>query len=78
LKTLPDWLFRRYALLWKEKKYFLFTFEEALNILKEKNPKLLSKAFFDMKTYGWLEVKELKNKREYKLVNIELIFKKFN
>jgi len=76
MKSLPQWLFEKYALIWKKKKYSWFSFDEAIKILKEKNPKLLSKAFFDMKECGWLEVKEIKNKREYRLINIENILKK--
>lgn len=54
-KPLPKWLTRRYALLWKEKKTNQFEFDEARELLKEKDDKTLSVILSELRKYGWLE-----------------------
>ena len=54
-KPLPRWLTHRYAILWKEKKSNEFEYDEARELLKEKDDKTLSVILSQLRKYGWLE-----------------------
>jgi len=53
---LPNWLKEKYLLLWKNTKGKEFTFDEALEILREKDKRKLSVALSRLNKTGWLEV----------------------
>lgn len=68
--ALPKWLTHRYALLWKAKKNGEFDYEEAREVLKEKDDKTLSVMLSELRKYGWLNVRlhpENARKRIYQL-----------
>jgi len=69
-KPLPKWEMMKYAYLWKAYENKEFTNEQALKILKEKDPHLLSVLFYDLGNMGWVEIKrdeKDKRKKLYKL-----------
>jgi len=68
--ALPKWLTHRYALLWKAKTDGEFDYEEAREILKEKDDKTLSVILSELRKHGWLKVRlhpENARKRIYHL-----------
>ena len=68
--ALPKWLTHRYALLWKAKTDVEFEYEEAREILKEKDDKTLSVILSELRKYGWLKARlhpENARKRIYQL-----------
>lgn len=58
---LAKWVFRRYAMLWKEFGEESFSFEQAKNVLKEDNPSLIIVMLHEMRKAGWLIVKDDEN-----------------
>lgn len=57
VKPLPKWAMQRYAKLWNRFKHKEFTYEEASNILKEKDSNLVSVILSYLRKYGWLTIK---------------------
>lgn len=64
-EPLPKWEMKKYAHLWRVFRKKEFTNEQALKILKEKDPHILSVFFYDLKKLGWINVKRnAKDKRK--------------
>ena len=53
-EAIPKWLMKRYSKLWKKFKEKEFSFEEALETLKEKDERVLSVILSDLKKAGWV------------------------
>ena len=74
VNPLPKWAMQRYAKLWNKFRAKEFTYVEASDILKEKDPNLVSVIFSYLRKYGWLTIKLHPvdtRKRIYKLKNPE-------
>ncbi len=56
-KPLPKWLMQRYSTLWRVFKGKEFGYDEAVEILKEKNEALNSIILSELKKNGWLTIK---------------------
>jgi len=72
-KTLPNWIEKRYVLLWKAKADKKFGFEDAVRICKDDKKPIVSIALSEMRRAGWLSVEtneEDTRKRFYTLVPI--------
>lgn len=70
-KTLPQWIQKRYAILWNKFKEKDFTYDQAVKALKN-NDKGINMFFSDLRKAGWLEVSlsdKDTRKRVYKLKN---------
>ncbi len=73
-KTLPKWIEKRYAMLWKAKATKKFGFEDAVEILSTDKKPIVSIALSEMRRSGWLSVEtndKDTRKRFYKLIPIE-------
>jgi len=57
VKPLPRWAMQRYAKLWDRFKSKEFEYEEASDVLKEKDPNLVSVVLSYLRKYGWLTIK---------------------
>jgi len=55
VKPLPKWIMQRYSLLWNKFKEDLFSHDQAIKILKDKE-QVVSVFLSDLKKAGWLEV----------------------
>ena len=77
ISALPKWIQERYAILWAKKNTEPFTHEEAMKMLKEKEPVLISVFLSELRKAGWLEAKLDKKdarRRIYTLIQPEQIF----
>ena len=75
--AMPKWIQQRYAVLWSVKKDKKFTHEEAMKIIGEKEPILISVFISELKKAGWLESQlnpDDARKRVYVLKSPEEIF----
>lgn len=73
-QPLPRWIMKRYSILWNKFKNKEFTHKQAIEVLKEKDERVVSLFLSDLKKYGWLEVRldpEDSRIRLYKLKNPE-------
>jgi type I restriction enzyme M protein len=69
-KPLAKWLMTRYSGLWWRFHNAYFDYEEALETLRERDPKTLSVILSDLRKSGWLTVEldpETSRKRRYHL-----------
>lgn len=74
VKPIPKWAMLRYAKLWNKFKIQEFNYEDASNILKEKNGNLVSVVLSQIRKSGWLVIKLHpvdSRKRIYQLKNPE-------
>ncbi len=71
VEPLPKWEMKKYASLWNKFKDKTFTNQEALAVLKEKDPHLLSVFFYDLKKYGWIEINRDKIDKRKKVYNLK-------
>ncbi len=74
VKPLPKWAMQRYAKLWGRFKTKEFIYEEASDVLKEKDPNLVSVVLSYLRKFGWITIKLHPidtRKRIYKLKNPE-------
>jgi hypothetical protein len=53
---LPRWIMKRYSSLWNKFKGKEFTHKKAIEVLNEKDGRMVSLFLSDLKKYGWLEV----------------------
>lgn len=73
-KILPNWIEKRYALLWKAKGIKKFSFDDAVEICKTDKKPIVSIALSEMRRSGWLTAETNEKdtrKRFYTLVPIE-------
>ena len=71
IEPLPKWEMKKYAYLWKSFQNKEFTNEQALKVLKEKNPHLMSVLFYDLKNMGWLFVERDKRDQRKKIYKVK-------
>lgn len=73
-KVLPNWIEKRYKLLWQAKAENKFSFDDAVKICKPDKKPIVSIALSEMRRAGWLSVeinKEDTRKKFYTLVPID-------
>jgi predicted transcriptional regulator len=73
-KKLPNWIEKRYALLWKGKADKRFSFDDAVELLSNDKKPIVSIALSEMRRAGWLKVETNEKdtrKRFYRLVSID-------
>lgn len=70
-EALPKWEMQKYARLWKTFGKKEFTNSQALRILREKDPHLLSVLFYDLKNTGWLIIERNKKDRRKKIYKMK-------
>ena len=73
-KTLPNWIEKRYALLWKAEGDKKFSFDDAVKVCKDDKKPIVSIALSEMRRAGWLSAEtndKDTRKRFYTLVPIE-------
>lgn len=74
VRPLPNWAMRRYAKLWRAFGTKEFLHDDALRVLREKDPRFLNVALSRMRKYGWLTLAfhpDDARKRVYTLKNPE-------
>jgi len=74
VRPLPKWAMQRYAKLWNEFDSREFNYEQASELLRENDAKLLSVLLSYLRKYGWLDIKlhpEDARKRIYQLKSPE-------
>lgn len=72
-KTVPNWIEKRYAILWREKGDKKFDFKDAIEVTKDKKP-IASIVLSELRRAGWLKVEINEKdtcKKFYKLVPID-------
>jgi len=57
IEPLPRWIMKRYSILWNKFRSKEFTHKQAIEVLKEKDERVVSLCISDLKKYGWLEAK---------------------
>jgi hypothetical protein len=71
-KTIPKWVMKRYAKLWKKFSDKEFTFDDIEKTLKIDDKRIISVFLNELKNAGWVEAKLHPNDsrmRKYKLKN---------
>lgn len=81
VKPLPSWAMKRYSVLWSNLKSKEFGYEDAANVLNEKDKNLLSAFLSRLRKNGWLSIQldpTDARKRIYKLISPNLAVKEIS
>jgi type I restriction enzyme M protein len=76
VKPLPKWLQLRYAALWAVFQKIAFSHDQAAELLKEENERLISVILSELKKAGWLTLQlhpDDSRKRLYTLVEPDMV-----
>ena len=70
-EPLPKWIMKRYAKLWKAFDIKEFSFDKAVQVLKEEDNRVIGIILSDLKKAGWVDIKKDPDNGRKKLYNLK-------